>query len=72
MEAPFKVPRIAGREGRFTPAQGPLPMRVEYKEVLSGGKPTFRTCNYPQLESSVILGSLVFAPEEQHVYSPGH
>jgi hypothetical protein len=42
--------KIAGKEGRFTPAQVASPLNVECRNKLSGGKPPFLTCNFPSLE----------------------
>jgi hypothetical protein len=43
---------IAGWEGWFTPAQDPHSLNVEWKYILSGGKPPFPTCNYFTLNYS--------------------
>jgi hypothetical protein len=38
------------QEGRFTPAQVEPVLNLEFLLKLSGGKPPFLTCNFPELE----------------------
>jgi hypothetical protein len=54
----FKVQKFAGWEGRFTPAQGSESFMlriylfiVDRMRTLSGGKPPFPTCEFPNVDS---------------------